>query len=45
MVIMEPVKGGTLVKLPEAVADVLRETEPARPLPRGLCALPGRCRT
>lgn len=28
VVIMEPVKGGTLVKLPEAVADVLRETEP-----------------
>ena len=26
--VMEPVKGGTLVKLPEAVADVLRETEP-----------------
>ncbi|MCI8424451.1 MAG: 4Fe-4S dicluster domain-containing protein [Adlercreutzia sp.] len=32
VVIMEPVKGGTLVKLPDAVADVLREAEPGAPL-------------
>lgn len=32
VVIMEPVKGGTLVRLPDSVADVLREAEPGAPL-------------
>ena len=29
---MEPVKGGTLVKLPDPVADILRAAEPGAPL-------------
>lgn len=32
VVIMEPVKGGTLVKLPDPVADILRAAEPGAPL-------------
>ena len=32
VVIMEPVKGGTLVKLPDSVADILRAAEPGAPL-------------
>lgn len=32
VVVMEPVKGGTLVKLPDAVADILRAAEPGAPL-------------
>ena len=32
VVIMEPVKGGTLVKLPDPVADILRTAEPGAPL-------------
>ena len=30
--VMEPVKGGTLVKLPDPVADILRAAEPGAPL-------------
>ena len=32
VVIMEPVKGGTLVKLPDPVADILRAADPDAPL-------------
>ncbi|HIW75681.1 MULTISPECIES: aldo/keto reductase [Gordonibacter] len=33
IVVMEPIKGGSLVKLPDAAADVLRAANPDEPLP------------
>ncbi len=45
VVVMEPVKGGSLVRLPRTVGDVLREADPAQPLAswalRFAASLPG----
>lgn len=45
VVVMEPIKGGSLVKLPDAAADVLHATNPDEPLPswalRFAASLPG----
>lgn len=45
VVVMEPIKGGSLVKLPDAAVEVLRATNPDEPLPswalRFAASLPG----
>lgn len=45
VVVMEPIKGGSLVKLPDAAVEVLRATNPDEPLPswalRFATSLPG----
>ena len=49
VVVMEPVKGGSLVKLPDDAAAVLRNAAPDEPLAawalRFAASLPGRCST